>query len=68
MGAITNEMLYEEMLKLDERLQQTVENLQDLVSFMKETNKELADGQAKNDALKKKLFGDRFEVAKANNV
>ncbi|ATU91337.1 MULTISPECIES: hypothetical protein [Phyllobacterium] len=68
MGTITNEMIYEEILELDKRLQETLEDLQELVSFMRETNKELAAGQAKNDALKKRLFGDRFESIEANHV
>ncbi|RWX75475.1 hypothetical protein EPK99_17380 [Neorhizobium lilium] len=61
MAEITNEMLYAEMLKLDERTKETLQSLQDLVGFMKETNRELAEGQARTDALKKKLFGDRFD-------
>lgn len=68
MDTITNEMICEEMLELDKRLQETLKELQELVSFMRETNKELAAGQAKNDALKKKLFGNRFEIAEANHV
>ncbi|CDZ35773.1 hypothetical protein [Neorhizobium galegae] len=61
MAEVTNEMLYEEMLKLDERSKQTLESLEELVSFMKETNRELAEGQARTEALKKELFGDRFD-------
>ncbi|EUB95679.1 hypothetical protein PMI07_002167 [Rhizobium sp. CF080] len=61
MAEVTNEMLYDEMLKLDERSKQTLAALEDLVLFMKDTNRELAEGQAKTDALKKRLFGDRFD-------
>lgn len=62
MTEVTKEMLYEEILKLDARSQRTLEALEELVSFVKETNRELAEGQAKTEALKKKLFGDRFEI------
>jgi hypothetical protein len=61
MAEVTNEMLYEEMLELDERSKQMLESLEELVSFMKETNRELAEGQARTEALKKKLFGERFD-------
>lgn len=61
MAEITNEMLYAEMLKLDEQTKQTLESLEDLVRFMKDMNRELAEGQARTDALKKRLFGDRFD-------
>jgi hypothetical protein len=65
MAEITKEMLYEEMLKLDVRSQRTLEALEELVSFMKETNRELAEGRAKTEALKKKLFGNRFDASGA---
>ncbi|CAN7510163.1 hypothetical protein LJR231_003639 [Phyllobacterium sp. LjRoot231] len=68
METITNQKLYEELLKLDKRFQKNLDDLQDLVSFMKETNKELAAGQAKNDALKRELFGNRFDSSGAINV
>ena len=61
MAEITNEMLYAEMLRLDERTHETLKSLQDLVGFTRETNRELAEGQARTDALKKKLFGNRFD-------
>ncbi|SFB38739.1 hypothetical protein N7E02_26280 [Aliirhizobium terrae] len=65
MSEVTKEMLYEEMLKLDARSQRTLEALEELVLFMKETNRELAEGRAKTEALKKKLFGDRFGASGA---
>lgn len=68
MATITNEMLYAEMLKIDKRLQDAVEELQDFASFMKETNKELAEGRAHTEALKKSLFGNRFGIVNAENV
>jgi hypothetical protein len=68
MSTITNEVIYAELLKLDERLQEVDEALTDLVAFMKETNKELAEGVAKTEALKKSLFGDRFSAGAATNA
>jgi len=59
---ITNEMLYAELLRIDERLTATIEDLQDLASFMKEANRELNEGRARTEALKKALFGNRLEV------
>ena len=61
MAEITNEMLYAEMLRLDERTQETLQSLQDLVGFMRETNRELSEGRVTTDALKKKLFRNRFD-------
>lgn len=61
MGQVTDEMIYEELLKLDARAAKTEEALTDLVTFMREMNKELAEGQAQTDALKQKLFKGRFD-------
>jgi hypothetical protein len=58
---VTTEMLYEELLKLDARVAETQAALDDLVIFMRDMNRELAEGQAKTEALKRKLFGDRFD-------
>lgn len=66
MAEITNEMLYAEMLKLDERSERALESLEDLVRFMKDMNRELAEGQAKTDDLKRKLFGNRFDESGAS--
>jgi hypothetical protein len=63
---ITKEMLYAELLKLDERSRDTAESFEELIQFMKEMNRELAEGQAKTDALKKALFGNRFDRQDAN--
>lgn len=63
MAEVTKEMLYEEMLKLDAHSQRTLEALEELVLVMKETNREVAEGRAKTEALKKKLFGDRFNAS-----
>jgi hypothetical protein len=68
MTTITNEVIYAELLKLDERLQEVDEALTELAAFMKETNRELADGVAKTEALKRSLFGNRFSAEAANNV
>ncbi len=62
MAEVTREMLYEEMLKLDRRSQKTLEDLEDLVAFMKDMNRELAEGRGQTEALKKKLFGDRIDA------
>lgn len=60
MAEVTNEMLYDELLKLDQKLERNLENLQELVSFMKDMNRELAAGRQKTELLKKRLFGDRL--------
>ena len=60
MADVTNELIYEELLKLDARLQELVEEMQETVAVARETNRQLAEGQARNDALKRRLFGDRF--------
>ncbi len=61
MSEVTTEMLYEELLKLDDRVAETEAALTDLVVFMRDMNKELAEGQAKTEALKRKLFRGRFD-------
>lgn len=63
MGDVTKEMIYAEVVELDRRLGETVSSLEELVSFMKETNRELAEGRARTEALKRTLFGNRFETA-----
>ncbi|MBW9062064.1 hypothetical protein JNB71_01925 [Rhizobium herbae] len=63
MGDVTKEMIYAEVVELDRRLGETVSSLEELVSFMKETNQELAEGRARTEALKQALFGDRFDRA-----
>lgn len=60
MAEVTNEMLYDELLKLDQKMERNLENLQELVSFMKDMNRELAAGRQKTELLKKRLFGDRL--------
>ncbi len=62
MAGITQEMLYEELLKLDARMAQTEAAFEDLVDFMKDMNRELAEERAKTEALKRKLFKDRFDA------
>lgn len=64
---VTDEMLYEELLKLDQRSEKMLEDLQELVSFMKETNRQLAAGQAETELLKKRLFGGRFAALETAN-
>ncbi len=63
---MTREMLYAELLKLDERSRDMAESFDELVRFMKEMNRELAEGQARTNALKKALFGSRFDQQGAN--
>ncbi|UGY08954.1 hypothetical protein [Phyllobacterium pellucidum] len=63
MDAATTEKIYLELLELDRRLQELVEEMQGLTFEMRETRKVLAEGQARNDALKQKLFGNRFQSA-----
>jgi hypothetical protein len=53
--------IYEELLKLDAKVERLAESLEETVAFMRETNRELAEGQAKTEALKQKLFGDRLK-------
>jgi hypothetical protein len=57
---VTNE-IYEELLKLDARLQELVDEMQETVAVARETSRQLAEGQARNDALKRRLFGNRFD-------
>ncbi|HZG29513.1 hypothetical protein [Rhizobium sp. C4] len=60
MSTITTEMIYEELLKLDEKSRRLNEDLQELRATSRETLKLLAEGQARNDAQKARLFGDRM--------
>lgn len=60
MAKVTQE-IYEELLKLDAKVERLTESLEETVTFMRETNRELAEGQAKTEALKQRLFGDRFK-------
>ncbi len=62
MAEVTNEMLYDELLKLDQRMQKSLESLEDLVTFMRDMNRELAAERQKTELLKKKLFGNRFDT------
>jgi hypothetical protein len=52
---------YEELLKLDERYARLVETMEETLLEAREANRELADGLARTEALKKRLFGDRFD-------
>jgi hypothetical protein len=58
---VTNEVLYEELLKLDARLQDFVHETQETLAVFRETSRQLTEGQARNDVLKRRLFGDRFD-------
>lgn len=62
MAEMSKEVLYEELLKLDARAAKTEAALEDLVKFMKDMNRELAEGQAKTEALKRELFKNRFDA------
>ncbi len=61
MAEVTKEMLYAEVLELDRRLQETAQSLDELVTFMRETNRELAEGRERTEVLKRTLFGNRLE-------
>jgi len=62
MAEITQEMLYEELLKLDARMTESEAVFDELLEFMRDMNRELAEERAKTDALKRKLFKDRFDA------
>jgi hypothetical protein len=62
MTEVTNQILYDELLKLDQKLEENLEGLQDIVSFMKEMNRELADERSKTEFLKRTFFGNRLEA------
>ncbi|WP_160011941.1 hypothetical protein [Rhizobium sp. 18055] len=62
MTEVTNQILYDDLLKLDQKLEENLEGLQDIVSFMKEMNRELADERSKTELLKRKFFGNRLEA------
>lgn len=60
MSEVTQE-IYQELLRLEANVGRLVESMEETVSFMRDTNRELAEGQAKTEALKQKLFGDRLK-------
>ena len=62
MAEVTKELIYEELLKLDARAAETQAALEDLVQFMKDMNRELAEGRAQTEVLKRELFKDRFDA------
>ena len=62
MPEVTIEMLYEELLKLDARLAESEAAFDELLAFMKDMNREFAEERAKTEALKRKLFKDRFDA------
>ena len=62
MAEITQEMLYEELLKLDARMTESEAVFDELLEFMRDMNRELAKERAKTDALKRKLFKGRFDA------
>jgi hypothetical protein len=62
---ISNEVLYEELLKLDASVQALEREMQETLAVFRETNRQLAEGQARNDALKRRLFGNRFDRTSA---
>ncbi|UVC10802.1 hypothetical protein IHQ71_09585 [Rhizobium sp. TH2] len=64
MAEVTQE-IYEELLKLDEKAERLAESLEETAAFMRDTNRELAVGQARTEALKQKLFGDRLKRVNA---
>lgn len=65
MGEVTNEMIYDELLKLNARLQEFERETQETLAVFRETNRQLSEGQARNDALKRRLFGNRFDRTNA---
>ena len=62
MAELTNEMLYEELLKLDLRLAENEAAFDELIVLMKDMNREFAEERAKTEALKRRLFKDRFDA------
>jgi hypothetical protein len=62
MTELTNEMLYEELLKLDLRLAENEAAFDELIVLMKDMNREFAEERAKTEALKRRLFKDRFDA------
>ncbi|MET3612916.1 putative CopG family antitoxin [Rhizobium aquaticum] len=67
MSTITTEMIYEELLKLDERSRRFNEDLKELRETSRETLRILAEGQARNDAQRARLFGDRIGASPENS-
>lgn len=61
MAEMTDTIIYEDLLRLDAKLQRLVGEMEETVAVARETNRQLAEGQARNDALKARLFGNRFD-------
>ena len=62
MVEVTKELIYEELLKLDARAAETEAALEALVQFMRDMNRELAEGRAQTEVLKRELFKGRFDA------
>lgn len=60
MADVTDEMIYEELLNLEKSAHALAESIQDLVREMRAGNRELAEGRARIEALKARLFAGRF--------
>ena len=65
MAEISNEVLFEELLKLDASIQTFEREMKETLAVFRETNRQLSEGQARNDALKRRLFGNRFDRTSA---
>lgn len=61
MAEVTRDMIFTEILRLDDRVAETTASMQELLQFMRDMNRELAEGRAQTEALKKLLFGNRFD-------
>jgi hypothetical protein len=60
MANIIDEENYQQLLKLDEKYGELVKEMEETVAVARETNRLLSEGQARTEALKQRLFGDRF--------
>ena len=65
MAGITNELMYEELLKIEAGLADLAREMEETVAVARDTNRVLAAGQARNDVLKARLFGNRFKRVNA---
>ena len=63
MAEVTNEAIHQELLKLDAKMVELQKEVQETVAVYRETNRQLSsEGQERTEALKKRLFGDRFSL------
>lgn len=55
MNKVTNEMLIEELQKLDARAERMVENMEELLAYSRETNKLVAEWRQAGEKLEASL-------------